>query len=197
MRCREIRTPPKWVIHQGEETHRARSTAWWMNWRGVRNPPKGIPRWGDTEGEEYCVVDEVEGDQAVNPLKSICGYFIELLAFPPTNVDFHKCRHISGIRVFSSTDFRFFLGFLSPRNIFILIRMYWNAPNESFYFKIFLGVPPAKCFQFFSPQSTPVPDICLTTFSSKSHNSLVKNCVYEDENSFLYSKLKAEHSLNS
>ena len=35
--------------------------------------------------------------------------------------------------------------------------MHQNAPNGSFYFKIFLGVPPAKCFQFFSSQSTPMP----------------------------------------
>ena len=51
-----------------------------------------------------------------------------------------------GMRVFSFlTDFRFFR---SPRIIFVIVNLQQNAPNVSFFSTIFLGVPPAKCFQF-------------------------------------------------
>ena len=39
--------------------------------------------------------------------------------------------------------------------------MHQNAPNGSICFIIFLGVPPARYFQFFSSQPTLMPDLVL------------------------------------
>ena len=82
-------------------------------------------------------------DQAAIPLKSICWHLPELLALmpaagfsSPTNVDFHKCRHIQ----------------MSPH---------------------LLG--------YIHPQS---------------HNSLVKNRIYDNQKSFKHSQVWAKLSLN-
>ena len=70
-----------------------------------------------------------------------------------------QITHMTGMRVFSFlTDFRFFFCLLRP---FFIIEQ--NAPKSSKWVYLFhnfsWGYHPARYFQFFSSQPTPMPDM--------------------------------------